>query len=408
MDLKFWNKINKKSATTSPDYPTFGTGCYYMQTQTDVSPANLLLQNKGFVFACSNKLAGYTSSIPIHLYAYTGNKTKLYTPHKSIPNYLSKSFKQNNRISKKALEMVEIEESPLLDLLMKPSKHMSYNDWMSFIVMYLSIMGNCLLEIVKDGETIIALEPLLWEKITPYYATNGTILSYTYQEYSLVRTFTPEQVIHLRNYQPGSLVIGRGNLEAAIESAALYSYYDAYATQLSRNYAMPGIALNVPFKPSNKDEAEKIAQEFINKFSRSNVGKPIVTFGDGIKLDKLGISPNDMEYEVGRKWALKVIASCFGIPEDLVTTENSNRASSLTAMSSFYNITVLPLLERILEQINTNVVALVDDNAWYWYDSTEVLNKDPEAQSKVILSYVSAGILTVEEAREKLGFTEAK
>lgn len=407
-DLTKIPKIEQKSSQNGSDYFTFGTGCSYITPNTGISPYNLLAQNKSFVYACSKKIEQYISSIPIHTYSYTANQKSLVVANKPVTKSVLKAMKTNPRIMKKAMDVVEITESehPLNKLIMAPAIGYSYADWVSLITGYLLIMGNCLLEVIKDGEEIVELKPLKWEYVYPIY-TNGKITQYNYQAPNeTYRTLSPEQVVHIKNIDVGNTEIGKGNLEACIDSATLYNYYDQYQIALASNYAMPGVAINVNNKVSNVEEAKKISEEFIRKFGKNNNGKPMVTFGD-VDVTTLSVSPKDMEYKTGREWALKTIAACFGVPEDLVSTTDSNRASSLTAIAQFVQITCYPLLNKILEQINTQVVAkYYDENAYYFYDPNEILDKDQTQQAAVLNSYVASGVMTVNEARAILGLEE--
>lgn len=406
MKLKWLDKLTQKSSSGDNEFITSGSGCDYLYPSASTDPYSLLRQNKNYVYACANKISQYISSIPIHLYYYTESPKSLilhnHPVHKNLKKQINKEV--TNSITQKAKELVEItEDHILLDLILHPSHNMGYPDWIGLIAHYLILMGNCLLEIVRDGEQIVELKILKWENVIPRIQ-DERIISYQYQpQYGNPRVLIPEQVIHLRQYCPGSTIIGVGNAEKCADSAALYNYYDAYQIALSRNYGMPGVAINVKNKVSNKEEASKMAQEFMNKFSRRNVGRPLVSFGD-IDITSLATTPKEMEYKIGREWCLKTIAATMGVPEDLVSTDDSNRASSITAINQFYEITIFPLLTRILETINCNLVKeYYDSNSFYFYDRSEVISDDPATQATIYNSYVSSGVMTINEVRSRLG-----
>lgn len=405
--ILFKNKIipTETKSANNEGWSTVGYGCSYMSPNGDTSPIELIRHNKNFVYACNQKISQYLASIPLHLYTSTNNSKALIIDHKSLKPYQSKFIKKT---VKKSLnnEVIELEDHPVLKLLNKPASNMSYNAWISIIQSYLSLMGNALVEIVREGSEVVALEPLMWESIQPSVnGTTGKIEWYMYTpSNSVPRKLYPDNVIHFTNLSPGSTIIGQGNLEACMNSANLFEWYDNYAMSLARNYGMPGVNINCKANIANKEEAERLARDFIAKFGRSGNGKPIVTFGENVDIKPLTVPPKDMEYQQGRDWAKKVICACFGVPEDLVDTSNSNRASSITAINQFLNITIFPILSKVLEELNTKVVNVYDDSLFIWWDEQEVLADDPQLQAQVLNSYINSKVLTVDEVRAVLGY----
>ena len=396
--------FQRKSTNGKIDTLSVGFGGSYINASTDITPASLINANKSFVYACVSKISQYVSSVPIHTYYYSNNPDSLVASNSMAPTRVKAYMPHTAKIRHKALEMVEIDDPdhPLVSLIMAPAEGYSYPDWISVITAYLLMMGNCLLEIKKKSGKITGLQPLQWEWTYPQI-NNGTIEYYNYSPPNeQARILQPKDVIHIIQRGPGNLVVGRGNLSAAIDSVSLYNFYDAYQISLAKNYAMPGVNVSVKNKVSNVEEAKKLADDFIRKFGRANTGRPIVTFGD-VEVLPIGMPPKDMAYREGRQWAMKVICSCFGVPEDLISTDDSNRASSVTAIAQFIRVTCYPLLSKVLEQINTQVVEqFYDPNAYFWYDPQEILVTDQVQQSSVLTSYVNRGIMTINEAREVL------
>ena len=402
-----WIKNLLKKSANNGGFNTISYGCNYIYPNGNTSPSELIRQNKGYVYACNQKLTQYLSSIPIHLYTSTSSRKSLIIDNKPTPIHQAKHLR---KVIKKSLnkDIVEIEAHPVLDLLNKPTDNMSYNSWIAFIQSYISLMGNALVEIVKEGNTIKALEPILWESIDPIINnTNGKISSYRYSpQWGGSKQLLPDNVIHFQNLLPGSTTIGQGNLEACINEAQMVMWANNQQMTLSRNYAIPGVHVNVKSQVSNKEEAEKLARDFMNKFGGQSAGKPIVTFGDGVDVKAIGISPKDMEYQNLRDYAKRVICACWGIPIDLIDTDNSNRASSVTAINSFLRITIYPLLTKILEELNNKVVSTFDESLFIWYDPLEIMEVDQKLQADVINSYVASGVISTQEARVILNYEE--
>jgi HK97 family phage portal protein len=408
MNIKnLFKKVEKKALSHTDvygcDFIDIGGGFRYIGTG-DLNAQETVSYNNNFVFACIKKIEQYISSVPVHLYFWSeDDPNKLLTPHKIVNKHLVKIVNEQPRITKKTATMIEITDHELLNFLRHPAENMSYSDWIGIIASYMLATGNVLLQIIKDGQTIKYLKPLKWEHITTTITT-GRITDYFYNDpCDTMVHLKPNEVVHIRNYAPGHLLVGKSNISACIDSAMLFKWYDQYQTTLASNYGMPGVSINVKNKIGNEEEAQKIADKFIRKFSGANNGKPIVSFGD-IDIKTLSTSPKDMEYVEGRRSAMKVICAAMGVPEDLISTDDSNRASSTTAMNHFRQITIFPLLSKILEQVNTQVVnPYFDENAFIWFDPMEALEQDPKGQADILSAYVEKGIMSINEVRKLLG-----
>jgi HK97 family phage portal protein len=415
--FEFLKRADKKSSNNNTESPSVGLGCNYIDANADNNPRNLLLQNTSFVWACNKKVEQYISSVPIHAYFRTDCPDELLTDNAKVSKRVLKSMCSDSRLTVKscledllegkAEQIVEITDtcSPLNEFIRHPAPGYSWADWIGVISTYLSLTGNALMEIHEEGGQLISLTPLKWEHTFPFISSqDGSITYYTYAPPNEVqRKIMPEQVIHLKCMSAGSLTIGKGNLEACLQSAALYSYFDSSQLALAKNYGMPGVMINVKNKIGNKDDAKAIANDFVRKFTKGNTGKPIIGFGD-IDVVPLNITPRQMEFTEGRDWCKKVICACMGVPEDMVDTSDSNRASSANAIQSFITVTIYPMLNKILEQLNTQVVErFFDENSFLYYDAQEILEKDQASQTDVVTKLLAANIISVDEARNILG-----
>jgi phage portal protein BeeE len=104
------------------------------------------------------------------------------------------------------------------------------------------------------------------------------------------------------------------------------------------------------------------------------------------------------------EYCKREICAIFGTPLDLVDSSNSNRATSLVALNNFKQNTVFPIANNICDQLTKGLLQPTYDNSFILqFDSTEALDNDPVEQSALFKTYIDAGIMTVEEVREKLG-----
>jgi HK97 family phage portal protein len=234
----------------------------------------------------------------------------------------------------------------------------------------------------------------------------GTITDYFYapstQEYKC-QNFKPNEILHLMKPSAGSIVAGRGWLEAVQKECRLIDEANNHMIALANNLGQPGCAIHIRGKAGTEKEKETIVQKFLAQFSRKNRGKPVVLYSSGkedsIDIKPLGISPKDMAYNENLPWLRSTVCAAAGVPEDLVHSSSSNRASSQTGMATFLSYTVAPQLNAILEQLNHRIIFNYDSNLFFGYDPAEILRNDPVLQASVIKIYLLSGIITPNEAR---------
>ena len=369
------------------------------------SPVDLVALNNGYVGICNTRNAMTTASIPLKLYyKKSAGKVIERTSIKSLKRNEQKRIAKGLNITlKQAEEIVEIEEHPYLDLMSQVNPSWNGFDLTQQIQSYLGLIGNAYVEIISVDSKPVELHPLLSEYVT-CFATNGRDGKITKYEYALPNTekvsYKPEQILHFINYQPGSNIVGKGELEMCVTAAELFNYYLAYESYLNKNYGKPDFA--IAYKNAlNERDLKEITKLWFKKFSGvQNSGKPVVTSGE-FDVKNLGFSPREMQFGAGKSFCQKEIANAFGIPEAFLELNSSNLASSLTAESMYYKYTIYPKMVKYVERLNERLLPLFDTSLYTWFEESQF--DDPNKATNVREAF-AAGIITLDEAREQMGY----
>lgn len=353
-----------------------------LSTNNNLTPKELMAFNTHWVYTCNTKNSGTCASIPL----------KLYYQNKSGRNVL------NGVPIKGRSDIVEIVEHPFLDLMKSVNPYMNYTDLASMIFGYMGLIGNSYVYVEKDGSGMpVALYPLLAENVTlKMNDYNGEIISYKYFDNKI---YKPEDIIKFSNVQPGSLVNGKGELEACIKAVQRYCYYDLAESQLNKNNSRPDFVASYKTKLT-ENERQDVEKIWYKKFGIGNkgLGKPLITSEMDIK--PIGLPPKDMEYPQGRQAAIKEILACFGVPEALIFLNSANLASSRSATTHYMKYTIFPKMSKYVEKLNEQLLPLYDENLYVDFD--KIVEADPVEQSDIIKKYIEVGVMTVDEARVML------
>jgi len=346
-----------------------------------LSPKELVEFNTHWVFISNSKNANTCATIPLKL--YYENKT-------------GKKLVQNSQPVKGKIDVVEILEHPFIDLMKNINEGMNYTDLSALTFGYMGLVGNAYWWLDKDGKGLPqAIYPLMSEYvITKLDKPNGKIVGYKYFD----NTYKVEDVIQFSNFCPGSLLQGKGELEACIDAVRRYCYYNYAESALNKNNARPDFVVSYKTK-LNDNEQKDIEKIWYKKFGRKGIGRPLIT--SEATILPLGLPPKDMAYPAGRDSAIKEILACFGVPEALVFLNSANLASSRSANSHYMKYTIFPKMDRYVEKLNEQLLPLYDYNLYADYDRS--LEADPLEQSTVLSNYVMNNIISINEAREKIG-----
>jgi len=381
----------------------------------NLSAKNLVEKNTGWPAICSAKLAAVMSSIELKLYYASNVKEteKMITSHKDVsPSkqaLLKKAMNGRNYVVKNTDNIVEIEEHPLKKLLYTVNGRMNYADFIGLNEQYIDTIGNSYNLIEFEDNMPTALYPLLGEniEIDVADAVKGTIKKYVYSLNNKKYNYRPDQILHFINYVPGNNIFGKGSLEIALAAVLRENYYDAYEYWLCKNFALPSFIANwKTHKKLTEKEKADLMKQFHQRFgSVKNAGKPIITEAEALEIIQLqSASLREMNFVNGRKENLKIIAGAYGVPTDLIDTSDANRASALTAIVQFLEFTIFPKMNRFCEILNQNLVPWFDDSGklFVYFDNT--IPTDPEVQSKTLSTLTSNNILTINEARNIMGY----
>lgn len=398
--MLFEELSKKQISNTTSQYPSLVVGS---KVDTIISNTELVnLGNQSWQAICNRRNAQTMASIDIKLYYKNKNNKKLLTA-KSI----TKQQKTHLKITKKEYDNVEeIVEHPILDLL--NGNDYSYSELIEFIALYLGSLGVAYVRINKNKNQLLGLEPLLAEYITPivegYGITTpneGKIIAYKYQTQYKNEVIQAEDIIEFVNYNPGNKILGKGDLEICLNAAIRHKYYDEYEQYVAKNNGRPDFLITTK-NNIKEEEAKAWYKVFLNKFrGLNNSGKPIFLSGD-YKIDILNFKPNELNFIQGREEARDTICAAYGVPKSFITTNDVNRSNAYAGLEQYARFTIYPKLSKIIEVLNYQLVSKFDKNLYLWFDELKL--SDSELIAERTLKQVQAGIITIDEAREILGY----
>jgi HK97 family phage portal protein len=380
------------------------------------NPVDLIAKNKGYVFICNSKNASAVANAKFRLYTTTNKKRVKGEWVKTNPVPFSKKEYIKNNIQYKYLidaeNIEEIIEHPFLDLIYSVSSVYDKYSLFSQTEQYLGLIGNCYwhLNVVENGIQSIEILPSEYVSVM---LTNNEVTGYKMYFGGKTTTYKKEEIVHFKNVAPGTFegykvadqiitgVYGYSSLEACLDEVMLMEGINKFETSLANNNARPDMM--VRYKQSLDNKQKQDLYNMWNQIYRGNrnAGKVNIAAGDDFEIKTLGFPPKDLQFAEGKKWLRTMITNAFGVPEDLITSENTNRASSQTAIEQYNKYTILPKLNRIADTINQTILPIYDNNLFIVYDDPTPQNV--ELNEKIDIERIKNGLITVDEWRASKG-----
>ena len=314
-----------------------------------------------------------------------------------------------------------LENHELISLLQRPNPLQSGVEFFSSLYSYLMISGNTY--IVRDSDALRPARELYLlrpdrmrvnasESMIPdayEYVVDGRVL----KSYPVDPTNGMSQIKQTKLWSPLDDFYGLSPIMASAYNIDQHNLAGLHNVALLKNGCTPSGMLK--FEPTDEtgmsteltdEQRARLLEDLEFRFQGThNSGRPMLLEGN-FTYQQLGLNPKDMDFLELLNLSAREIALCFGVPAQLIGIPDSQTYSNMeTAKLALYEETVIPLLKRVESDLNEYLAPLYNGDIHIQYD----INSIPAMSEKTKQTYanvqgaVTAGILTRNEAREKLG-----
>lgn len=212
--------------------------------------------------------------------------------------------------------------------------------------------------------------------------------------------FDASEVIHVKDDNDDSIFRGRSRLRSLSDLINLYYALLKFQRQFFKNNAIPGVVLTTDTVLSSKVK-ERLLQSWRTSYTTIFDGarNPAILDG-GLKIDKFSdINFQSLDFESSVERLQQDMAKALGVPYTLLKSGNNANISSNQVL--FYEHTIIPIVRQFTSAFEHyfNSVKIRPDLV-----HIPALQPDLKSQAQYYTSLVNAGIITPDEAREKLNF----
>ena len=178
-----------------------------------------------------------------------------------------------------------------------------------------------------------------------------------------------------------------------------------YHNSLLSNGAVPSKIISPKDIKDTKASPQEI-EDYNRKFNRMfqgvfNAGKTMIS-PQPLDVHELASNLKDLQLQQLVDFSAKEVEIAFGLPHGILQSETVNVADGQNSKNALIEFTIAPLVNETIEVLNYRLVEKYGSRLMY---SAEIqLSQDKDKQATRLNTLVSGGILTINEARQVLGY----
>lgn len=212
--------------------------------------------------------------------------------------------------------------------------------------------------------------------------------------------FDASEVIHIKDDNDDSIFRGKSRLRSLTDLINLYYALLKFQRLFFRNNAIPGVVLTSDNVLSAKIK-DRLLQSWKTSYTTIFDGarNPAILDG-GLKIDKFSdINFQSLDFENSVERLQQDMAKALGVP--YVLLKSGNNANIATNQVLFYEHTIIPIVLQFASAFE------------HYFNSVKIrpelihipaLQPDLKSQAQYYTSLVNSGIISADEARQKLNF----
>jgi HK97 family phage portal protein len=258
-----------------------------------------------------------------------------------------------------------------------------------------AIMSSAAAQIVRSGRgELLELVPLLPAHVSMHVKQNT--VTYRHSELGELQA---DEVLHLR--APGADGLwGESPIRLAREALGLQRAMDRTAGALYRNAGVPKLAFVHPGALSGAAQQSIVDSYMAKHAGADNAGRPLV-LGEGMRVERINQTLEDQMFAASRDFGVQEVSRLFGVPVVYLSEHSRSTFASITELTrSYWDGCLAHWCAAWADEVRRKMLAPGQKLVW---DTRDLLKGSFSDQVSALRSAVEVGLLTQNEARERLG-----
>lgn len=279
--------------------------------------------------------------------------------------------------------LVEVTEHPVLDLLQNVNRWSDGYAYRESLYSDLQVFGRAYSLVIDEGGEPRSLWRMLPRKTKVLPDPEEFVAGFTYGTGASVETYSPDDVIWFRLFDPENPWGGLGPLEAWYKTIRVMHHVTDFQSELFARGGAPDYILRTKGVMS-QDQKRAWRREWRKLFGRlfrreSTVG--IIDGGES-EIERLTDSPRELEFSASMDQIRDQIGQAFGVPKAMLTTDAVNLANAKAAEEQHMRGTIWPYVQRVEDVLNEQLVSRWDGNLFLMHENPIRADRAMEAADR--------------------------
>ncbi len=324
------------------------------------------------VWACTSLVSETIGTLPLHIYKKTANGRERADDYQL--SYILRN-KPNTKSTSSVL-------------------------WQSTVASML-LRGNGILKKLTVGNKLVGLQFMPYDKLQIRLDFEGNVEYYEIQSRGISVKIPNKDIVRIPNFT----IDGNWGLSTITYGAKMFAN-SLNGMDSANNMFEKGLLQTVAFKTDKRirgEQREDFRKSFEQYSGAMNSGKAIL-LEDGMDVKTVSLNPKDAQLLESRAFSVEEICRWFRVDPSMIGHGNavSNWGTGLEQkMIGFLTFTLRPILTRIEQAINNELIPLEDRGIYYAEFSIDgLLRGDSTSRATFFREMVNAGIMTRDEVRK--------
>lgn len=278
--------------------------------------------------------------------------------------------------------------------LLNKAPNSNQNAWSFWFALMCSCLlnGNSYAHIVRNASgQVTALEYMPNNETTVTQNDETGVLTYHYKNHAL----RSDQVLHFKVFTQDGYK-GISPIYALRDQVAIQHTKDDTVTKYFQNGYIGRSILTVHGSDLDAEAKNNIREKFLEA---NNSGSSTIILDDNTDYKNLPVDKSVVEVANAIDWTTRQVAAAFGLPVEVLGVENEH-SSSEQSMLSYLQSTLTYYFKCITSELDAK---LATSNYHFNFDTSKLFTADTTVMYKMYENAIKNGLLTPNEARQKLG-----
>jgi HK97 family phage portal protein len=251
-----------------------------------------------------------------------------------------------------------IETHPALDLLKMPAPQMTWDAWLTEMIVNRMLLGEMAAVSGNENGPPVELWPLNPMHIEVMPGSGGLPAAYIHEIGRSKRKFSVDprdgnsQVMFSKTYNPLNYWRGQSPLMAAALAGDTHNAGMKWNYSLLNNSARPSGLIRFKQGYPAGETIQRMREYFKSRMQGPNNAGEIPMLSDDAEWVPMSQSARDMDFSKTMQETAKYVASALGVPLPLIDNDASTFNNLEQAKERLYTDTVIPILNELLAELN--------------------------------------------------------